>query len=443
LGVVLNSCNDDGFKGFGYLVNPRTTVGMIDTITIRVSNMIASDSVPTLGKGTGLTGTYYDPQIGFMETKTYIEFSRTSDTESDRYARFDSVTLVLRPNGNYYGDTTQYAAFKVSRILEPIEKRDDGYLYSTSTVPVDNFSILADTSFRIKVKDIKNNALEVKLSDSFGEWLFQGIVRGDDEFKGSDFLKTFPGLSVSAGTGSACIHGLNIVDTACMVRIYYHLYTTDKQEKKIEFKANSYNSFYHLTVDRKESLRYTAKDDPVSSNLTDDKGVIMAGLPMFVRLEFPHLNELPWLGQMVRIQKATLYVRPVQRSFDTIPLPPKLNLYYFNPRENRREGTGIKPPSMGNNPNAGPQDGNLPENYQNLQSPNFPQYSFDVTDFIANQIGKSGYEKWALSLLIPDGLRETSLQRLVFGNQNFWYKNEMQSRDNRIKLEVVYVVYND
>jgi hypothetical protein len=93
--------------------------------------------------------------------------------------------------------------------------------------------------------------------------------------------------------------------------------------------------------------------------------------------------------------------------------------------------------------NSGVMDGNLPANYQDLQSPQIPRYTFDITDFIASQIGTAGWDKWALSLLIPDESRESALQRLVFGNQNYWYKNESQSRDNQIRLEVVYTVYND
>jgi hypothetical protein len=125
-----------------------------------------------------------------------------------------------------------------------------------------------------------------------------------------------------------------------------------------------------------------------------------------------------------------------------VPLPPKLNLYYFNPQENVPMGSAIRPPSAGNT-NTGAMDGSLPQNYQNMQSPNFPQYTFDVTDFISDQYGKRGSNKWALSLLIPDDARENTLQRLVFGDQNFYYRSEVQSRDNRIKLEIIYIVYND
>jgi hypothetical protein len=441
LGVLCYSCKNNNFDIGDHLFPPLTVTGMIDTVTIKVSNLAVSDSVITSNKGIGFTGSFYDTHTGTIQTRSYIEFNRTTDGESDKNARFDSVMLVLRPNGGYYGDTVKRAAFKVSRLEKPIERRDDNNLYSTSILPVGGQ--LADTAIRIKVKDIPNNEFEVRLPNSFGRWLFQGILRDDDNFKLDKFQKSFPGLTVGAGTGSDCVYGLNLQDTACMIRIYYHVSSTYKENKTMTFKSNPYNCFYNLTNDRENLPHFNSKSDPVPSTKAgmDNRGVIMSGTPMYTRLEFPHLKELLWLGQTVEIKKATLYVRPIHRSFDVVPLPPKLNIYYFDPTSNTPLSSAIKPPSS--NQNTGAQDGNLPKNYHLMQSPEFPQYTFDVTDFISSQLGKSGYDKWALSLLIPVDEHETTLQRLVFGDQNYWYKNENQSRDNRIKLELIYEVYND
>lgn len=473
LGLLFGSCKNDDFSIGKYLVEPHTTAGMIDTITIKVTNLVAADSVVTSGKSIGFSGAYHDSQIGAVRAQSYIEFARTTDSETDRYAKFDSVTLVLYPNGDYYGDTLTYGAFKVYELAKRIEKQDDGNLYSTSTLPVGEQ--YADTTLKLRVKNVhipkiqdsfddketqkvaelkKINEFEIKLPREFGERLFQGILKGDDNYNSENFLKTFPGLSVTAGTGSDCVHGLNLSDTACMIRIYYHVSTSYKEEKTLTFKSNPINSFYHIDSDRAKLPFYNMKSDPVSSTLTGNRGIIMSGsTPMYVRLEFPHLNNLLWLSEsrIVKIQKATLYLRPIRHSFDTVPLPPRLNVFYFDPTSNTPLSSAIKPPSMGNQ-NVGPQTGNLPEDYDNIQRPDFPQYSFDVTDFIASQLGKTGYNKWALSLVIPPAPNETNarssisentLQRLVFGDQKYWYRTEHLSKENQIKLEVTYVVYND
>jgi len=436
---AVSACQED--FSVPYLIPQNTMISTLDTVTIKVTNLVITDSVVSINKEVGFSGFYNDPQIGAIEAQTFIEFNRTIDRETNRFARFDSVTLVLRPNGSYFGDTVKRATFKVSKISKPIEALENGLLYSTSTVPFD-VPHLVEATRRVQVKDVANNEFEIRLPNSFGEWLLQGIIRDDEDFSNDEFRKTFPGLAIGAGAGSDCIHGLIVRDTACMIRIYYHVNTSVKEERTMLFKANSYNSFYHMSNDKVNLPDYNSKSDPVSSSATGNRGVIMSGgTPMYARLEFPYLNELLRLGQIVVIQKATLYVRPVQRSFDMVPLPPKLNIYYFDPTSNTPLSSAIRPPSSGQN--VGPQDGNLPENYRFIQSPNFPQYSFDVTDFVAHQLDKRGHEKWALSLVIPANARDNTIQRLVFGDQNFWYRNEHQSKDNQIKLEITYAVYND
>ncbi|MDR1197410.1 MAG: DUF4270 domain-containing protein [Prevotellaceae bacterium] len=438
-GLLFSSCKDEDFKIGGYLADSHTTVVMVDTVTIRVSSLVAADSVVTSNKAIGFSGIYTDPQIGATQAQIYMEFNRTSNSESDRYATFDSVTFVLRPNGSYYGDTVEHAAFKISKLVNKIEKRDNGYLYSASRVPGSHVQ-LVDTAFKLKVREQKN--FEVRLPDSFGKWLFQGILRSEEAFNTDNYLKTFPGLAISAGTGSNCVHGLTITDSTCIVRIHYHVNSTDRTEKKMNFVVNQANSFYNLNNDKAKLPSCNAKSDPIPSSQTGNKGIVMSGsTPMYARLEFPHLNQLSLLGQIVKIQKATLYVRPIRHLYDTVPLPPKLNMYYFDPTSNIILSSAIKLPGSSSTSNT--QSGNLPENYQYIQSPNFPQYTFDVTDFMSSQLGKIGYDKWALSLAIPDDSRETTLQRLVFSDQKFWYGSDSQSENNRIRLEVTCVIYND
>ena len=450
--ILLSSCNNEPFEIGNHLVDPRITPGMIDTVSVRVSNLVLFDSVVSVGRGIGFWGVYDDHLIGSVRAKTFLEFGRTTDRETDLNSVFDSITLVLRPNGVFYGDTTGFdkstdmnAAIKVFMIDQQIERGEDGSLYSTSSVPLRN-QALVDTVFMMPVLDLQNNEIEIKLPGSFGRALFQGILRDDEEYRQPDFHKTFPGLAVVAGDRSNCVYGILLNDTSCMIRIYYHISTTSREEKKMTFTVNQFNSFYNKENDlAKLPPDMDSRSAPIPSSQTGNRGIITSGsTPIFTRLEFPHLNELLWLGQVVSIKRATLYVRPVQHTFDTIPLPASLNVYYFDPTSNLPMGSAIRPPSVGGGVSSGPQHGSLPANYRNIQSPDLVQYTFDITDFIAGQLGRVGHEKWALSLLIADNERDNTIQRFVFGDQNFWWHDdERQSMDNRIKLEVTYEVYNE
>ena len=454
--VVFSSCNNEPFEIGNHLVSSPYTFGVVDTVTVRVSNLIAADSVITVGRGIGFWGAYTDPVIGSISAKTFLEFSRTSHREDNPAAVFDSVTLVLRPNGIFFGDTTGFhsntslnTALRIFQIERQIERGDDGLLYSTSTVPINSVP-LVDMEFKMEVGDIRNNEIEIKLPNWVGQHLFQGILRDEEAYRQAYFTRTFPGLAITAGTQNNCVYGLFVNDTTCMIRVYYHVSSTFREERTMTFNVNQFNSFYHKSSEF-EKLTQIPNDlnstsAPVFSSQTGNMGIITSGSkPFFARIEFPHLNELLRLGQIVRIERAILYVRPIHYSFDIIPLPPRLNLFYLDPLSNSTMGSAIRPPAAaGGGANTGPQFGNLPEHYREIQSPDFAQYTFDVTDFIASQLGRVGHEKWALSLLIPDGERENTIQRLIFGDQNFlWHNDEGRSRENRIKLEVNYVVYND
>ncbi len=154
----------------------------------------------------------------------------------------------------------------------------------------------------------------------------------------------------------------------------------------------------------------------------------MSGTPMYTRLEFPYLNNFLMLGEIVKIQQAVLTICPTAHSYDTIPLPPKLNLFYHDPTSNN-QGNAV---TGGTSSSASVLTGNLDSNY--------PNYVFDITSFISEQMGKIGYSKWALSVSIPRDEQNTTLYRLVFGDQNYWYKNN-ESRDYQVQLRVTYVTY--
>ncbi len=195
LGVLFGSCKNEELNVGGYLVDPRTKVVLVDTLTVKLSN-IAVDSVISSSTGVSFAGYYNDSEIGKLTAQSYFGFGRTSDTEVDRYAQYDSATLILTPNGNYYGDTLKRTSFKIFRLVKPIELRDDGRLYSTSTVSVGEE--LLDTAFRMRLWT--KEKVELTLPRSLGEELFNGIKYNEDAYNADHFSKTFPGLSLAPGT---------------------------------------------------------------------------------------------------------------------------------------------------------------------------------------------------------------------------------------------------
>lgn len=427
---LMDSCHNDDFGIGGYLMDPRMQVFMVDTPTVKIYN-IAMDSVITSNKGVAFAGRYNDLQIGNFTARTFVEFQKTQDTETDQGAMFDSVTLVLKPTGNYYGDTLKPVSFNVNELTMPIEMREDGYMYSTSTMPEGSTGeLLADSVFNINVG--AKEPIEIKLPDRLGMMLFDGILNQEPYMDDNEnFVEAFPGISITAGNEGNCVYGFGVNDTSCMIRIYYHVSSTFRTDKQMTFKPNASKQFNSLQNVKLSGLPSASENDPTPSVETYRKGFVMSGTPLSVRIEFPYLNNFLNLSEALKIKQAILIVRPVYDTYDTVPLPAELNLYEHVPISN----------GLATNQPLTSKSGNTEQTLTGNLSMHYPNYEFDITDFITGQLGKAGYDKRDLRLVLPESLGNTSLQRLVFGDQQFWYKSEGQSRDNQIQLKVTYVTY--
>jgi hypothetical protein len=436
---LLGSCSDKVSTMGDYLVSPNTRTVKIDTFSVNLS-VLAKDSVVSSGKGVIYAGAYNDPLIGKSTARSFVEFNKTTGSESDEYPRFDSVTLVLHPTGSYYGDTLVLPSFKISELVKPIELDDDGVRYSTSSVPVGN--VLANKEIKIKVG--AHQEVGIRLPDEFGKKLFSGIIDDKIEYNTDNYLKTFPGLAIEQSNATeACIYGFSANDTACVVRIHYHVTGgTDVIYKTMDFKANTskqFNQFQEI-LNVGSNLPTTSKDDPVSTGKTNNMGFVMTGgIPLYTRLDFPSINELLIYGEIVLIEKARLIVRPVRHSYDVVPLPPQLYLYEHNPT-NDWMGNAL---SVQVSSSVSYLNGNLAGKNQAVHEEYY--YDYDLTTFISSQLGAIGYDKIALRIDItsPVSTAADLFQRVVFGDQNFFYKSEAQSKDNQIMLEITYSIYNE
>ena len=436
--LLFSSCKNESFNIGTNLVEPSTKVFMTDTLTVKLSNL-AVDSVITSynrwNKNIAFAGYYNDRAIGKLHAQSYIEFNRTNNAENNAYAFFDSIMLVLIPNGHYYGDTLKPVSFKISKLAKEIEMRDDGYMYSTSYIPKAEGKPLAEATF--KMRPNMKEEVEIKLDKVFGESLFKGIRDSDLDYDSENFLTTFPGLSISAGSKSCCVYGFGVNDTSCFIRIYYSVSSTTKEQKTMEFKPNLSKLFYQYISEKLPDLEDLNKSDPKPSHKTRNMGILMTGTPMYTRIEFPYLNNFLHLAETVVIKEAILYIRPVYKSYDTIPLPPKLNLFYHDPAYYERKGTVLSSRSASGGSQA--LTGNLPENWRYQQ---YPCYSFDITDYIASQYDQWGYNKRDLNIAIPEDDEATTIQRLLFGNQKFKYLGNIPDIENQVQLKIVYLTYN-
>ena len=148
----------------------------------------------------------------------------------------------------------------------------------------------------------------------------------------------------------------------------------------------------------------------------------MTGL--YIKIEFPHLNNLLWEGDLVTIENALLQLYPVQGTHGTqYPLPETLILYTSNENDVTEEViTNLQGTSV--------QNGSLVTDEMN---PENTYYSFDITSFLQTNLGAIGYNRKNLKLMLPDDLFFTTLKGVIFG--------DMEHEINPVKLTLIYKVY--
>ncbi|MDR2040122.1 MAG: DUF4270 domain-containing protein [Bacteroidales bacterium] len=434
--TLLCSCTNNDFDIGSTLFTPSTRTIKTDTFSLKLS-VLAKDSIITSSQNVAYVGRYNDPYIGVSTASSFIEFSKFNPSgqypKPGEYDRFDSVTLVLTPTGNYYGDTIPHPSIKISELISKIEYDDENKaLYSTSSVPVGN--MLVDKVYKINVANKKE--VEIRLPDAFGEKLFLGIRDDAIEMDPENYLETFPGLALEPGNNpGTSIYNYLVTDTACMVRIYYRRTGNNELEADtMNFTANTSKHFYNYRTSLKNNLPDNSKDDPIPTSQTGNMGFVSSAPLLYTRIEFPSLNNLLPLGEIIVIESAKLIIRPVYNTYDTVPLPPQLFLYLHDPLNDSRNTTALQ------DAGGSTMNGNL-SGKNKFDRENY-YYDFDLSSFIYDQVGKDGYYKYALSLDVPD-VASSKFQRFIFGDQHFFYKNDGQSKENQISLEITYSIYNE
>lgn len=162
--------------GSDYLALSNKVI-LIDTVTVNMST-INFDSLATSSRGRILIGNYDDPIFGKVKSDSYFQLSTDiyalnsigSDTESTNYV-FDSISMILKYDRYYYGDTTKVQTFNIHRLTQKVKpNKEDNNFYNNSTLTYSPES-LGTISYKPRPKE--KDSINVQMSKEFGEALFQ------------------------------------------------------------------------------------------------------------------------------------------------------------------------------------------------------------------------------------------------------------------------------
>ena len=405
----------------------NTQLIKIDTFSADLSTVFV-DSFITSNKGTTLIGGYKDPVFGNIATQTYFQVAPPNFEDIYDNTTFDSITLILKLNKSYYGDTTKPVRIDVSRVTQKIEPFDNGiFLYNVNKFTVDPVVL---GSKDVVINPNQTDTIFIKLNAALGQELLNKFKTKSDTIKTADvFLNYFKGLRISSNAGSQLVFGCS--DSA-KLRVHYKKPDLFLLNKNIDFTLTNKNlHFTNISVDRSgltSGLKDLATKKEISS-LDANMGNAAYGQSAggaSIKIRFNSLRDLLKAPNFAKILSARLIVRPVAGTYDrSFYLPPLLRLSTTTSLNQ----IGVDLTTLGPNGSPITQYGNLFIDYALGVN---TAYTYDVTNYIKFAITDANINKNGLLLTPPTGLYETNFSRLVIGNK------QNNKGNSKVELQIFY-----
>jgi hypothetical protein len=331
----------------------------------------------------------------------------------------------MKLNGVWIGDTARYQTYNVYALSSVIALPDDEDFYSTQSVPYGSMPLAV---MNIRPEPLSGEEISVRLPDRLGEDLLDKIIDEDDEVLGSQerFMNYFNGLAITAGNDNNTILGVTLSDTGMVMRLYYHYSSWEPMTGTINITALQERCFYGVTTDRSDTPFACLEENECPSSETGNMVLVQALTASYVKIEFPYLNNLLELGDFSTVLKGLLIIYPVKGTYSSaIPLPDELSLYVSN--ENDVTLSAITTYS-----GDALQTGDLvTDDLFGIET----CYTYDITTFLADQLGAIGINRRSLQLIVPQDKLAVTLETLVAGDA-------AHSR-NRTRLKISYLIYDD
>jgi Domain of unknown function (DUF4270) len=423
--LITTGCQKTAIQyGQQYLDNGITNIILVDSISPTVST-IYKDSVISSGSGTVVVGSYSDLYLGKTSSNSYLQLSPPAPTDLLNNAQYDSLVVLMKCNGSYYGDTTLPITLSVTQLAQEIKLAEgQGGFSNYATFPL-NPTPLGTRTFVLR--PLTGDSANVRLNDTKGLELYNLIKTKSDILKDNAvFTDYFKGLNISA-TGGNNVYSFK---DSVVMRLYYHQTDLALQNKYFDFvfynKGLQYNN---ITADRTGTplTALNSQNNELSSAASGNMGYLQAATGLYLKIGFPTIRKLLERTDFIKIIKATLIVKPLANSFNGFyPLPPTL---YATQTDGANEpGSPISSVSNGA---AATETGNL--FIDGVYGVN-TNYSYDVTSYLQQEIQIAAINKDGLILIPATDARFSALNRLVIG--------DTKNAKNKLQLNVYYISVN-
>lgn len=385
------------------------------------------DTFATTGDSVFVVGTHTDPFLGKTSALSFAEIAKPSGNPlKDQDVIFDSIVLVLAPNGNFYGDTTKPFKLNIFALTENIgtEAASAPIYYNPATV---GYASIPLGSLNTFITPARGDSIQVRLADAFGADLFDHIKRGsyilESQATFRSYLKGIC-LATDSNYNQGVYHFTGKSGTG-ILRIYYTRKGLFSESKYMELAYEPSKQFNHIAYNYSGSLMDNFS--PFRASVTESASMEQTALlsnyiPSYIKITFPDILDIKQTYPYVKLIRAVLELR-VDRKKNAFPyvLPPGLVLYVSN-QNNEISGALTIAAASG----TVVQTGNLVNNTLEADG---TLYSYEITDYLNTVIEEGRFSTKALLLSSYAGYNGAA-SRLVITNKK-------DDPDVRLKLYVL------
>lgn len=416
--AAVSSCQKTGFTYNNVVDNNQNTDYILsDTLTVNVKT-VQQDSVPTSGAEVLLAGKSTDALFGTATIQSYFQIAQPAAVEIPANgSAYDSMVLMMRPNGYIAGDSTIPQELQVYRVTSTIQTaKNFYYLYNNSSFATESSPI---GSFNGIIRPGTDTIVTVHMSDLLGSQLFTMLRnKSPDITANNTFLEFFKGLNVRGGPNSKAVTGFKATESYLVMRLYYHINEIITTVKYVDFKMQASNlQFNQVVADHTGTplAPLTGNVKELSSASTGNRVFTQPITGSATRIDIPYIKNLVYMGQFFKIMKVYMTLKPVLGTYTDHRLPPRMALCEVNKLNEVTDTLTY---------------GQL--TVDKLYDKN-TNYTFDITSYVTKEQTVSDADSRGL-LLTPSATdSRTSLDRLVTGDQ--------KNTQNQLKIQLYYLLY--
>lgn len=337
LAAALTACDPAGNITVG--INEATTstnAHYVDTLTVRMAT-VWHDSVVTSDTGNLLVGRYLDPRLGTITARSYFRVGLASAYAPGSDEVYDSLVLVLRPDGYRYGDTTRQQTVEVHRLRDQLETAKTYYAFNQ--LAYDAAPLNQGTGAGAFRAQPSLRTLRLRLDDALGRELLSTGKAGRLTTEAQlNYLLAGLVLTPGATDDATLLRSQTATDGAALLLCTHSPLDPGTVIYQSFSLAAGTKHFYQVTADRTGTLLapLTTSLQALDVAQTAQESYIDGVLGLQTKLEIPYLADLRTFGTRLTVVQATFRLEVVPASITRYLGPPSTIVPCLSGRGNRQ-----------------------------------------------------------------------------------------------------------